>query len=249
MSDPFTTQNISNLRARPLAGGGYEITFDSANEGLYHQLYVNGRLADWTEDPAQRSFFLASPANSCRLAVAAVDREHLRTDFSHASAGEETLSPPPWIFRTLAVRWPWRRAGDRVALLGDHATGQMDPTPLLVRDVWPAWTDRLGWQEDLSGPPAPGQDEAVAMGFGLGALGAGPFGLDSDVIVLEAALEEEGRHRLVLRRISADGQCTDGPPMTFLSYPPPAPPTRLKATSYDATGGVLTLQVKGTPPL
>jgi hypothetical protein len=241
MSDPFTTQNIDNLRARPLAGSGYEIAFDSANEGFYHQIYINGRLVDWTENPTHRSFFLADLASSCRLAVLAVDHEHLRTDFS-AVCGE-VLSPPPWIFRTLAVRWPWQGPGDRVALLGDHATGQMDPTPLLVRDVWPAWTDRLGWQEGLSGPPIPGQDEDVAMGFGLGAFGAGPFGLDSDVITLEAALEEEGLHHLVLRRIFADGQYTDGPPMTFLSYPPPAPPARLEATSYDAPSSVLTLQL------
>jgi hypothetical protein len=248
MSAPFTPQNIDDLRAHPLDGGGYEVTFRSTNEGFYHQLYVNGRLADWSESPAQRSFFLAELADSSRLAILAVDHEYLRTDFSSSSACPDVLSPPPWLFRTLVLRGPSCGPGDRVALLGDHATGQMDPDPLLTREAWPAWTDRFGWGQDAFGLPAFGYDTTGAVGFALGVFGAGPFGLDGDVIVLETALEQEGRHQLVLRRIQPDGQFTDGPVMTFRSYPPPAPPVRLEATSYDADSGVLTLQLEGTPP-
>jgi hypothetical protein len=248
MSDPFITQNIDDLRAHPLDGGGYEITFRSTNEGLFHQLYVNGRLADWSESPAQRSFFLADLTVSSRVAILAVDREHLRTDFSSSSACPDVLSPPPWLFRTAVVRGPSRGPGDRVALLGDHATGQIDTNPLLIRDLWPAWIDRFGWGQDAFGLPTFGYDSTGAVGFAMGAFGAGPFGLDGDALVLETTLEQEGIHQLVLRRIQPDGQFVDGPAMTFLSCPPPAPPVRLEATSYDADSSVLTLQLEGTPP-
>ncbi|MCJ7545022.1 MAG: hypothetical protein MUP47_10775 [Phycisphaerae bacterium] len=242
MTAPFTTEGIDNVRARPLAGGGAEVTFRSTQEGLHHQLYVNGHLAEWTEEPAQRSFFLPGLPWACRLVVVAVEREQRQTDFS--ALGGALLARPPWVFRVSVPRGPWRGPGEQVLLLGDHAGGQMDEQPLVVRDVWPAWAAHLGWGQDAFGSCTFGFDSSVAPGFAVGAFGAGPFGLDGDAVELEAALPEEGLHHLVVRRIQPDGRYTDGAEMVFLSTPPPAPPKRLTATAYDAPSERLTLQLE-----
>lgn len=242
MTAPFTTEGIDHVRARPLTGGGAEVTFRSTQEGLHHQLYVNGRLAEWTEDPPQRSFFLAELPWACRLVVVAVEREQRQTDFS--AVGGALLARPPWVFRVSVPRGPWRGPGERLALLGDHASGQMDEEALAVRDVWPVWAVHLGWGQDAFGSSAFGFDSSVAPGFAAGAFGAGPFGLDGDVVELEAALAEEGLHRLVVRRIQPDGRHADGAEMAFVATPPPAPPERLTPTAYDDPSGMLTLQLE-----
>jgi hypothetical protein len=242
MIAPFTTEGIDQVRARPLPSGGAEVTFRSTQEGLHHQLYVNGRLAEWTEDPSQRSFFLSDLPAACRLVVVAMEGEQRQTDFS--ALGGALLARPPWVFRVSVPRGPWRGPGERVALMGDHASGQIDEDPLAVRDAWPLWAAHLGWGQDAFGSCAFGLDSSAAPGFGAGAFGAGPFGLDGQVVELEAALVEEGLHRLVVRRIQPDGRHTDGAEMTFLSTPPPAPPQSLEATAYDASSEMLTLQLE-----
>lgn len=243
MTTPFATQGIDDLQARPLGEGyGYEVTFRSTHEGLCHQLYVDGRLADWTEDPSGRGFFVAEPEGPHNVAVVAVEYESRQTDFS-AMAGD-VLAPPAWVFRTSVARGTWTGRGDRVALLGDHATGTINPEPLAVRDVWPEWVGHQGWGQDGFGLSAFGYDSSAAPGFARGAFGAGPFGLDGDLITLEAGLEEEGLHRLVVRRTQPDGSFADGPETVFLCTPPPAPPEWLQAASYDAQSGLLTLQLQ-----
>ncbi len=242
MSANFTTQGIDNIQAHPLAEGGVEVTFRSSQVGLHHQLYVNGRLVEWTEDPAHRSFLLAELPSACRLVVVAVECPDRQTDFS--SVGGAVLARPSWVFRAAVPRGPWRGPGERVALLGDHAAGQMDEELLAVADVWPAWAVHLGWGRDAFGNSAFGFDSSAAPGFAAGVFGAGPFGLDGEVVYLEAALAEEGLHRLGVRRIQPDGRYTDGQEMTFLCTAPPAPPERLEATAYDAQTGMLTLQLE-----
>jgi hypothetical protein len=242
MTTPFTIEGIDDLQARPLADGGAEVTFHSDNEGLHHQLYVNGALADWTEDAADRSFFLAELPAAARLVVVAVQAADRQTDFS--ATGASPLAPPPWVVHVAVPRGPWHGPGERVALLGDHRRGQIDPVALAVADVWPAWAAHLGWGQDAFGAATFGLDSSAAPGFAAGAFGAGPFGLDGDVVHLSAALAEEGLHHLVVRRIQPDGHTADGEQMTFLSTPPPPPPARIDATAYDAQTATLTLELE-----
>ena len=242
MTDMFTIEQIHNIRARQLPGGDWEITFESANEGLFHQLYVDGRLADCTDGVEQRSFVLSRLALPCRLTIAAVDANHRQLDMS--ASYPQAFALPPWVFRAWVVRGPWHSRDDRVALLDDHAGQSPQPSVVAVRDVWPIGVSRRGWGEDSFGLVGFGYDTSSAPGLGVGAFGAGPFGLDSEVIALEAALLEEGRHRLVVRTLKPDGRFTDGAELEFLSCPPPPPPASVAPVSYDAQTATLTLELK-----
>jgi hypothetical protein len=241
MTASFILDGIDDLQVRSLPGGGAEVTFRSDNAGLHHQLYVNGSLADWTEEPGERSFFLADLPQACRLVVVAVEASDRQTDFSSATG---PLAPPPWVVRVAVPCGAWRAPGERVALLGDHARGQIDPEPLATADAWPAWAGHLGWGKDAFGAAAFGLDSSAAPGFSGGPFGAGFFGLDGQVVHLSAALPQEGLHRLVVRRIQTDGRTSDGPEFAFLSTPPPAAPAGIEATAYDGAAGTLTLQLE-----
>jgi hypothetical protein len=243
MTTDFTTDNIDRLNASPLEGlRGWEITFRSANEGMHHQLYANGRLADWTESPAQRRFVLDIEEAPRQVAIAAVSAANRAVDMSaHLPQG---VRQPAWVHRLRVVRSIQHRPGSRLAVLGDHATGQMDPTPLVVLDLWPAWAPRWAWGEYPFGMGGFGHGGTGAPGFGKGGFGAGSFGMDADLLRIDVPLAEEGTHRIVLRTLGPDGRSADSAAQEVTATPPPAPATSLSATQYDPQAGKLTLQIE-----
>ena len=87
MTATFTMQGIDRLRAHPLAEGGTEVSFRSTNEGMYHQLYVNGRLADWCEEPSHRSFLLPELPDHVRKALEEVIDHLCDDELKHLRAG------------------------------------------------------------------------------------------------------------------------------------------------------------------
>jgi hypothetical protein len=241
MSATFITDNIDRLSARPLGGdGGWEITFRSGNDGLCHQLYVNGRLADWTDTAEQRSFLLKTADAPCEIVIAAIDRDRRGQDMSEAHA--DSLARPGWVCVAYVPRTSRLGTYDRLALLGDHATGQIDPLPLVIRDAWPGWTERWPWGRGPFGLESPGMGGLRMPGLGMGAFGAGEFGMDADLVRLEVSLRQRGLHRLLIRTIAPDGGCADTEEFTFTATPPPQPPANLMATAYDPETDALTLE-------
>jgi len=243
MSIAFTTDNIDRLQAVELdPPRGWEITFRSANEALHHQLYINGVLADFTDTTDQRSFTVDAARFPRELAVAAVDRDNRAVDMSDRLDPE--VQQPPWVYRASVVRSPNQQGGSRIVILGDHATGQIDPLALAERKLRPEWSPRWGFGDDPFALGGFGYDAASAPGLGKGAFGAGAFGQDAEVLVISAALAEEGTHRVLLRVISQSGTYADGPVENISACPPPAPPSSLQATDYDAQTNTLTLQIQ-----
>ena len=236
----FTTDNIDQLRAVAMVSpAGWKVTFRSTNAGMYHQLYVNRQLKDWTDTAEQRSFVL-DPSNSRReIIIAAVDADNRRTDLSGLlleAAGEEQ-----WVYRALVKRSVGAGKGSRLALLTDHATGVMDEKPL---GTWDLWRGGWAWGEDEFGRGGLGFDGALGVGLGRGAFGVGMLGIEEDVLAIQSPLAEEGTHQLVLRTIASDGQHTDSQPQAFCAYPPPPAPAGLEVTAYDEALQRLTVQIQ-----
>ncbi len=239
----LTTNNIDQVKAVALdPPRGWKITFRSENHGMHHQLYVNGRLADWADTTDQRCFILAADASPREILIAAVDTGNRTKDMSKHLSVE--LAEPDWVYRSSVVRSISYPKGWRVALLTDHATGQIDPTPVMSRELWPDWTVRWAWGESAFGLGGFGYDGIGAPGLGQGAFGAASFGIETDLLPLSTVLEENGTHKIVLRTITAQGQSADAETQNVDAHPPPAPPASAEVTDYDSQTTTMTLQIE-----
>ena len=232
---------LSDITIRSVAAssgpdGGWEIVFTSPHDGLHHQLSADGELADFTETPTQRHFRIEGSPAPRQFVIGAVDAEHRLANLSALLPAE--LRCPAWVYHARIVPPPPGTAC-RLELLGDHATGQMDPLPLatltLETDSLPRW----GFGRGRFGQEAMGHDLVDAPGLGGGAFGAGMLGADAELLSLTAALPEEGTHQLLLRTVAGDGSFADGQLMHVESHPPPQPLASITAVSYD--DGKLTL--------
>lgn len=223
---PIILDNIDQLGLVPIMDGrAWRVSFRSANAGMCHQLYANGRLAAWTDAPSGRQFVLSAAAHGRQLVVAAVEPAMRAQDLSAELPAE--IRQPTWVVRVLVDRpegHSWRSA----ALLGDGAGGGPVDRPLATAD-------------------GAGQDESATCdgsrtdGLGLGHFGLGQFGKDLRAVELSAALHADGVHRLVVRCTAADGRTSDGSPRLVEVHPPPLPPTGIRLACHDVPGGTVTL--------
>jgi len=243
MNTTLTTDNIDSLRAIPLAGpAGWEITFHSLNAGLCHQLYLNGRLADWTDTPAQRHFAIDSETGPFEIVITAVPPSARCVDLS--TQLPSGAGAPTWRYSASVLRDIRHRPGDSVAIMGDGATGGGASLPLASLPIWPEWAHRWAFGEDAFGMGGFGYDGHYAPGLGAGVFGVGQFGLGVEAIKIDATLPEPGCHEIVLRTLAADGQYADGEPTQVLSAPPPQTVTGLSVAGYDKTIDTITLQIE-----
>ncbi len=242
MTDGFILDNIDNLRVMPLsASPGWSVTFTSDNTGLYHQLYINGQLAQSTETADQRIFSVKDNASGARIAVIAVGEEYLATDFSLWLPADHGV--PRWVKTVKLIQDVSAPAGTTVSLLTDHATGTIDPGPLVSAQAWPPQFSRWAWGEDAFGNGGFGYDGYLGPGIDFSAFGAGMFGFGADVITLSATLLAEGTHQLTIRTTGPDGQFTDRQLDEFVATPPPPPPESITVTAYDNQTNQLTFEI------
>lgn len=242
MSDALVTTGIDRVSAEPGPHHGGTVRFRSSNVGLCHQLYVNGRLADWADTPDERSFFLDHPVSTLAIRIAAISPLHRAADLAEELPEDERI--PPWVYRPQVVRSIAHHAGESVEVLGDHATGDLSEEPLAVAEIWPVWIPRWAFGEDQFGEGGFGYDGANAPGMGAGAFGAGGFGMDAELIRLEATLEEEGTHKIVLRTWNRRGRDTESDPRYISVSLPCLPAASLTAVTYNHQTEQLTLQIE-----
>lgn len=221
---------------RPL---GWRLTFRSGHDGLHHQLYVNGRLADATDTVAQRWFEWTAQPFPQELAVAAVAGAYRWEDRS-AELPAETACPP-WVYRPPVRREVRHHPGDRLAVYHDSAGGTISDTPALLRDLWPPGTPHWGWGCGAFGRGGFGLDGDLAPGFGSGPFGAGPMGVDMEQIDLDLPLTHDGLHAIELRVVAPDGRRSPAVADSFPAHPPPPPLKALAATHYDPNTHMLTI--------
>jgi hypothetical protein len=217
----YTTDNISALDAQECPGG-WVVHFASSNADLCHQLYVNGRLEDFSEHAEQRELFCREQAAPAQLAVAAVEYNARGQDFS----SELGLSPPAWQFVRRVARSMSLRRGDRVELLWDEGSGTMQNAPVLSEEAWPAWMHRQAFGEEYFGQES----------FGGSAL-------DGEPIVLAWLIGQSGTYRFLVRTRDTWGRCADSPPITFDAALPDEQDATLLASAFDQTSKTLTLSL------
>lgn len=242
MSDTLVITGIDRVTAEPGPHHGWTVRFRSSNAGLHHQLYVNGRLGDWTDTPDKRSFFLDSPVSPLAIRIAAVSPLGRAADLAEELPQDERR--PPWVYRPQIVRSIAHQAGELVEILGDHATGDLSEEPLAFAEIWPVWIPRWAFGEDHFGEGGFGYDGVNAPGMGAGAFGAGGFGMDADLVRLEAVLEEEGTHKIVLRTRNRHGRIAESDPRYINVSLPGLPAASLTAVTYEHQTEQLTLQIE-----
>jgi len=243
MTASIVTENIDSLRARRLREpGGWEIAFRSENEGMHHQLYLNGRLRDWTDTPGQRRFLLGRTAGPFELFIAAVAAQYRAVDLSAQLPA--AAQQPGCVYRVRMRRSHGYRRHWRLDVLTDHGAGELDPQPVARREIWPEWLARWGWGEESFGLGGFGYDGYNALGFGTTPFGNGPFGIETGEVAFDAIIAEEAVHQITLRTTSTDGRFTDSDPVCFKAAVPPAPPAGLAASDYDTQTNTLTLQIQ-----
>ncbi|GAH00459.1 unnamed protein product, partial [marine sediment metagenome] len=117
MSPTLVTDNIDRLDARKLdPPRGWVVTFRSGNADSYHQMYVNGRLTDWTDTLSQRSFELDTESFPLEIVVAAVDRDHRADDLSDQLPSG--LNQHAWFDQSTVVYRPEHQRETRIVVLG-----------------------------------------------------------------------------------------------------------------------------------
>jgi hypothetical protein len=234
------TDNIDRLTLtalrRPL---GWRLTFRSFNDGMVHQLYVNGRLADATDTAGQRFFEVSAQTWPLELAVAAVSGEYRYED--HADELPSDVATPAWVYRPGVLRSVHHRPGDRIAVFHDSAGGGMCAEAALSRELWPAGVPHWGWGRGGLGRGGFGIDADLAPGFGGGPFGLGPMGVDVERMNLSLPLKNDGTHAIELRIVTAEGKTSDAVEDSFTAHPPPAPLRAIHATNYDTNTHILTV--------
>jgi hypothetical protein len=234
------TDGIDILALTPLGQGALRVEFASPHTTLCHQLYVNGALAEWTDQSDQRSFLLSRYSRAAVLTVVAVDEADRQADLSAQLPPEQV--DPPWQARLRVPRSVRYMPGQKLEAVELPAAGGAAQA-LACEEFWPVWLPRwAGASDDPFGTDL----AALAgggLGLGLGAFGAGDFGVDADTVDLIVAFDQAGAHSVQLRVASDQGVLAQGPARTYPADLPPRPPMGLSVVAYDAASELVTLSI------
>ncbi len=233
---------IDRLVLTPLARPfSWLLRFRSGHAGLHHQLYINGRLADFSDSPAQRTFEMISTDYPQELAITAVSGRYRTVDLSAELPAD--VQNPPWVLRTKFPRDIEHQPGDRLAIFHDSASGLMSEAASLESEIWPPSVSHWGFGQNQFGWGGFGIDGTSAPGLGGGSFGLGPFGLGADILETNLAMTNEGEHNVEFRVIADNGEISSALTATLMSAPPPQPVENFSITSYDSQTSLLTLQL------
>ncbi len=243
MTDQLTYENIDQLQLTQLTRpAGWQLSFRSSNVGQNHQLYINGRLADFSDTPSQRTFEIHATDFPQELAVAAVSGRY-RTAELYSELPSEAQNPP-WVLRRKIVRDILHQPGDKIAVFHDSASGTLSETPSIEREIWPVSQPHWGFGMCMFGLGGFGIDGVSSPGFGGGAFGIGPFGLNAELMEISLAVCSDGAHAVAHRVISGEGGVSSTQTDQLEAAPPPTPTTGLSVTAYEPQKNHLTLQLQ-----
>jgi hypothetical protein len=244
---PPLADGISRVRIRPLAldlggvtplgsPGAYEVTWDSTQAGLWHQVYVNGQPAGVTAGPEDRRLVVLGPVGrrGCEglvyVEVVAVNAADRQSDFSAELSG---FSPACG----LKVRLTWE-AGlyldedlESFSLFADNRTGTVDySTPLSEVPIPAVVAGALPW------------------GFGCGGYGVGGYGLSAACYEWTIENLQPGTWRMaVLAADIAGNRLATAAEVVVDVAPVPRPAGNFRVASYSAPSRTATLAWEPSP--
>jgi hypothetical protein len=245
----YSVEGITHVRACPLAidlsggeavvpPGALEVTFDSTQEGGWHQVYVNGHLAGVTAAPEDRRLIVSAPvgcsgpARVLLVEVVAVGPQDRWTDFGGqiqgfgADAGAE-------------VRLSWQ-AGE-----------YLDPN-LASFDVFAdGCTGSVDYGAPLNESPIPAAPGGLApWGYGGGGYGVGAYGQAAARYEWTTDILEPGAWRLAVVAVDAAGNRLATAAEVAIDVTPVARPAQaFRAAAYDAQTRVATLAWDPSPDI
>jgi hypothetical protein len=237
----YSTEGITRVRVRPLAldlvggtpavsVGAMEVLWDSAQEGRWHQVYVNGRLAGVTAAPEDRRLVVAGPVgpdgtqNLVMVEVIAVDVADRATDF-----GGQLNGFGPECGASVCLAW---QAGlyldeqlESFDVFADGRTGTVDySTPLN--------------ETPISARPG----GAEPWGFGCGGYGVGGYGRSASRYEWTVEALAPGAWRFAVVAIDAAGnRLATAAEVAVNVAPTPRPPEAFRVSAYDPVSRTATL--------
>jgi hypothetical protein len=227
------------------------VTWCSAREGMFHQVYVNGRFGGATVDAQQRRLVVHGPSSfqaAVRVEVIAVAPRDAQVDFA------DRLAPPApgsGRVRLTLLRSQALPGEARANFYLDHGTGDIDyrrPLNISPVPIWACPQDKAGFGTAQFGTGDFGYDSAAAVGFGKGSFGRGQFGLDADTLEWTSPVLPLGRYRFGVRLVDRWGkESPAGETQAVCVIPAARPAARLDLVAFHPQTGQLTLSVSDHP--
>lgn len=233
-------------RSVPTAGSAL-VTWLSSLQGLFHQVYVNGRFAGATLDSEQRQMVVPIPTSfesPVHIEVVGVQAEQAGTDFG---AELEQPQADSGRVRIVVLRSQSLPMGAMATVYCDNGAGQIGyDNPLTdppIR-IWPAWQDKAGFGMSGFGLGDFGYDSAAAVGFGRGSFGRGQFGLDADTVEWISPPLQSGVYRFAIKIADESGNQSIAAETEPITVTPAARPAdELRILSFDKQTNQLVLKI------
>jgi hypothetical protein len=245
----YATVGITHVRVRPLAldvvgghvvpsPGAVEVTWDSGHAGLWHQVYVQGRLAGVTARPEDRRLIVAAPTGASGdgaavpLEIVAVDAEDRGTDLSGTLSGFGAG-------RGGRVRLTWQA--------GEYLDGGLDSFAVFADGC----TGTVDYTSPLNAAPIPARPGGlVPWGYGCGGYGGGGYGRSAACYAWVAEASRPGRWRFAVVAVDAAGnRLATAAEVIAEVRTLPRPAADVRMTAYDAGTHVATLTWDPSPDL
>ncbi len=216
------------------------VKWHSTYSDMLYQVYVNGKFAGVTIEPAGRELIVPIPLSqetAVRIEVFAVAPQFADVDFSdELDAGQIQAG-------RVRVKFP---RTDNLPINGS-VDYYLDGDRLNNRDVRirPEFADKGGFGLSSFGMSDFGFEGSAAIGFGKGNFGFGWFGFGADMLCWQSGQLEAGNYKFSIK-ITDDLGNTTGEPIeteTIMVIPPARPAERLMVESFDRQSGKLVLKV------
>jgi hypothetical protein len=223
------------------------VTWCSSNEGMLHQVYVDGRFGGATLDAQQRQLVVQAPSSfqaAVKIEVIAVKPQDAHEDF--ASRLERPARGRGRV-KLILLRSQTLPAEAWANFYFDNGTSEIDymqPLNAYPIPLWPCPHDKAGFGMAQFGGGDFGYDSAASVGLGKGSFGHGQFGLDADTLAWISPVLPLGRYRFGVRVVDRRrNESSASETQTVSVIPAARPAAKLNIVAFDPQTNQLTMTV------
>ena len=212
----------------------------------FYQIYVNGQYAGTTVEAEQRQMIIQVPSSlqtPIRIEVFAVEPKEADVDFGNEI---DSLIKQSGRVKISLLRSQSLPIGSTFQVYFDNGTGEIDyRCPLNENPVkiWPNWQYKAGHGMSRFGFSDFGYDSAAAVGFGIGNLGQGQFGIDADTIEWISEQVKVGIYKFAVKVFDEAGNESISETEEITVIPTAKPAVQLDISSFDKQTNQLVLSV------
>jgi len=212
----------------------------------FYQIYVNGQYAGTTVEAEQRQMIIQVPSSletPIRIEVFAVEPEEADVDFGNEIDSSIKQSGRLKISLLRSQSLP---IGSTFQVYFDNGTGEIDYDQPLNENpvkIWPSWQYKAGYGMSRFGFSDFGYDSAAAVGFGIGNLGQGQFGIDADAIEWVSEQMKVGIYKFAVKVFDEAGNESISETEEITVIPAAKPAVQLDISSFDKQTNQFVLSV------